>query len=86
MGGGAGIADFGADFPARAETRVHQAPILELLQRLAIFIKMIRLAAHRLLPFKAQPCQVFGDGVIVFWFYAGRVDVFDPEQKPPATF
>ncbi len=54
-------------------------------QRGAVLRQMLRLHAHLPVPVQAEPGQILQDRRGVFRAAAGRVDILQPQQEPPAA-
>ena len=57
---------------------------VELRERGAVVVEMLGLPPHRLLPFEAEPGEVFVDRRLELRPAARRVDVLDAQQQPAA--
>ena len=77
--------NLGQNLFAGAEARIDQVFFLQPAQRMAVFVHMLRLAAHRKLPAQPQPGQIVFDGGTIFRAAAGAIDIFDAQQKAPAV-
>ena len=69
---------------AGAKTGVKQALCFQLVQCLTVIVKMLGLAANRLLPFQTQPCQIIINACLIFGVAATGINIFDAENKTPA--
>ena len=85
MGRPASPFNFCGDVRAGAETRIKEIFAIQLGERLAIVLKMIRLPADGPLPIEAEPCKVLVNCVFECRFAATLINVFDAEQKPTLT-
>lgn len=71
----------GGDVLAAAEAGIEDAQGFQSGQGGAVFVEMIGLAAHRLLPVEAEPGEVLGDAGLEFGAAAGAVDILDAQEK-----
>ena len=72
------------DLGAAFEARIDQSLRLELCQRVAIGIEIVRLTPHRLFPADAEPSEIFIDRLLELGSAARRIDILDAQQEPPA--
>src|SRR2546430_1648926 len=72
------------DLGAAFEARIDQSLRLELCQRVAIGIEIVRLTPHRLFPADAEPSEILVDRLLELRATARGIDVLDSQQKPPA--
>src|SRR5712691_11473714 len=80
----AGASDLGLDLPPCAEARIEQPLGLEPVERGPVIREMRRLPADRAVSIEAEPGEILDYRGSVFLAAAGLVDVFEPQQKPPA--
>ena len=78
--------DFFSDLAARAKTGIDQACTIQCVERLAIIIEMIGLAAHRSIPGQSQPGDIVEDGLFEFGPAAIAVQVLDTQQENSVRF
>ena len=65
----------------RAEAGIDQAPRLQLLQRLDIGGRSLRLHDHRLVPLETEPSEVLIDALNELGPASRLVQVLDPQQE-----
>ena len=74
--------NFSGNILTGAETMINEIFVTQPGKCLAIYFKMIRLPADRLLPIEAKPSKVFINCVFKRQFTATFINVFNAEQKP----
>ncbi len=85
MGGAHSRFDFGGDVLAGAEAGIGEALVCEAFDYCLVFIKVLRLTAHWLLPLQAKPAKVFQDRCIKLGPTARQINILDAQNEGPAA-
>src|SRR5579864_6099270 len=76
-----GARDFRLDRGARTKARIDESHRVELFERGAVVVEMLRLAPHRAIPIEPEPFQVLDDRADERLAATRRIDVFDAEEE-----
>lgn len=83
--GRSGPLNFGGNLLARTKAGIGQTGVCEAFNGCLVVTKVLRLAAYRLFPFKAEPCQIFKDRVFKFAPATRNIDILDTQDESPAA-
>ena len=72
------------DVGAGAEAGVDEALLAKPVERGGVMLTALRLDQHGLGPSQSKPVEVLEDAVHIFRPAARLVEIFDPQQEPPA--